>query len=174
MGVNSYHLTPSAPGLPRGSARKTACNVGVTLGSGRSPGIGSGNPVQYFCLENPHGQRSLVGCSPWGRKEPDTTEHTRIHTPGPKTLGSSQAMTLDADLHWEGHVSLLSSSPSLPWPQGFFFFFTEEILLLIIECFLSWFLKKSNLSLRFLIIFFFISWRLITLQYCSGFCHTLT
>ena len=23
-------------------------------------------------------------------------------------------------------------------------------------------------------IFFFISWRLITLQYCSGFCHTLT
>ena len=64
-----------------------------------------------------------MGCSPWGRKEPDTTEHTRIHTPGPKTLGSSQAMTLDADLHWEGHVSLLSSSPSLPWPQGFFFFF---------------------------------------------------
>ena len=26
----------------------------------------------------------------------------------------------------------------------------------------------------FLIEFFFISWRLITLQYCSGFCHTLT
>ena len=23
-------------------------------------------------------------------------------------------------------------------------------------------------------VFFFISWRLITLQYCSGFCHTLT
>ena len=22
-----------------------------------------------------HGQRSLVGCSPWGRKEADTTEH---------------------------------------------------------------------------------------------------
>ena len=22
-------------------------------------------------------------------------------------------------------------------------------------------------------LFFFISWRLITLQYCSGFCHTL-
>ena len=25
-----------------------------------------------------------------------------------------------------------------------------------------------------LFLFFFISWRLITLQYCSGFCHTLT
>jgi len=31
-------------------------------------------PLQYSCLENPHGQRSLVGYSPWGRKESDTTE----------------------------------------------------------------------------------------------------
>ena len=27
---------------------------------------GNGIPLQYSCLENPHGQRSLVGCSPWG------------------------------------------------------------------------------------------------------------
>ena len=27
---------------------------------------------------------------------------------------------------------------------------------------------------KFLCIYLFISWRLITLQYCSGFCHTLT
>ena len=33
-----------------------------------------GNPLQYSCLENPRGQRSLVGCSPWGRRESDTTE----------------------------------------------------------------------------------------------------
>ena len=26
----------------------------------------------------------------------------------------------------------------------------------------------------FILFYFFISWRLITLQYCSGFCHTLT
>ena len=43
-------------------------------GSGRYPGVGNGNPFQYSCLENPHGQRSLVGCSPWGHKESDTTE----------------------------------------------------------------------------------------------------
>ena len=30
-------------------------------GLGRSPGGGHGNPLQYSCLENPHGQRSLVG-----------------------------------------------------------------------------------------------------------------
>ena len=29
-----------------------------------SPGGGHGNPLQYYCLENPHGQRSLAGYSP--------------------------------------------------------------------------------------------------------------
>ena len=38
------------------------------------PGERNGNPLQYSCLENPHGQRSLVGYSSWGRKELDTTE----------------------------------------------------------------------------------------------------
>ena len=33
-----------------------------------------GTPLQYSWLENPHGQRSLVGYSPWGHKESDTTE----------------------------------------------------------------------------------------------------
>ena len=35
---------------------------------------GHGNPLQYSCPENPHGQRSLVGYSPWGHKESDTTK----------------------------------------------------------------------------------------------------
>ena len=37
-------------------------------GWGRSPGEGNGNPLQYSCLENPHGHRSLAGYSPWGHK----------------------------------------------------------------------------------------------------------
>ena len=49
---------------------------GLTPGWGRSPGGGNGNPLQYSCLENPHGERSLVGYSPWGCKESDTTEHS--------------------------------------------------------------------------------------------------
>ena len=57
--------------------KKSVCTVG-DLGSipglGRSPGGGHSNPLQYSCLENPHGQRSLVGYSPWGHKESDTTE----------------------------------------------------------------------------------------------------
>ena len=43
-------------------------------GLGRSPGGGHGNPLQYSSLENPHGQRSLVGYSSWGHKESDKTE----------------------------------------------------------------------------------------------------
>ena len=63
-------------GFPGGSEVKaSASNVGdlgSIPGSGRSSGEGNGNPLQYSCLEN--GQRSLVGMSPWGHKEPDTTE----------------------------------------------------------------------------------------------------
>ena len=57
---------------------KNLPTVRETLGSipglGRSPGGGHGNPLQYSCLENPCGQRSLAGYSPWGGKESDTTE----------------------------------------------------------------------------------------------------
>ena len=35
-----------------------------------------GNPLQYSCLEN---QRSLVGYSPWGRSESETTERLHFH-----------------------------------------------------------------------------------------------
>ena len=48
-------------------------DLGLIPGLGRSPGEGNGYPLQCSCLENPHGQRSPVGCSPWGLKESDTT-----------------------------------------------------------------------------------------------------
>ena len=35
-------------------------DVGLIPRSGRPPGEGHGNPLQYSCLENPHGQRNLV------------------------------------------------------------------------------------------------------------------
>ena len=43
-------------------------DTGLIPGLGRCPGGGHGNPLQYSCLENPHGQRSLAGSSPWGHK----------------------------------------------------------------------------------------------------------
>ena len=63
---------------PGGSdGKESACSAGdpgSIPGSRRFPGEGKGYPLQYSCLENPHGQRSLAGYSPWGRKESDMTE----------------------------------------------------------------------------------------------------
>ena len=61
-----------------------AGDPGSISGLGRSPGGGNGNPLQYSCLENPM-DRVLVGYSPWGCKESDTTKvtqhaHTQAHT----------------------------------------------------------------------------------------------
>ena len=39
-------------------------DVGLIPVLGRFPGGGHGSPFQYACLENPHGQSSLVGYSP--------------------------------------------------------------------------------------------------------------
>ena len=54
-------------------------DTGSILGSGRPPGVGNDNPLQYSYLENPHGQRSLAGYSPWGRKDLDMTERWNTH-----------------------------------------------------------------------------------------------
>ena len=56
---------------------KNTCHVrdlGSIPGLGRSPGGGHANLLQFTCLKNPHGQRSLPGYSPWGHKESVMTE----------------------------------------------------------------------------------------------------
>ena len=40
-----------------------ATDMGSIPDSGRSPGQGNGNPLQYSCLENPNEQRNLMGYS---------------------------------------------------------------------------------------------------------------
>ena len=70
--------TPVFLGFPGGSdGKEFTCNVGdlgLIPGLGRFPGGRYGNPLQYSFLENPHGQKSLAGYSPWGLKESNTTE----------------------------------------------------------------------------------------------------
>ena len=73
-------------------------------GSGRSPGVGHGNPFQYSCLENSmdrgasHRQRSLVGYSSQGCKELDMTEVTEH--PGTQNITWS---TLYILVHFNSH-----------------------------------------------------------------------
>ena len=61
--------------FPGGSDGKASVynvgDLGSIPGSGRSPGEGNGNPLQYSCLENP--MDGGAWC-PWGCKESDMTE----------------------------------------------------------------------------------------------------
>ena len=87
LGMNTQTLlyiihTHTYNGISWWLGSESACNVG-DLSSiprlGRSPGGGHGNPLQYYSLENPHGQRSLVGYTPWGCKESGRTERLSTH-----------------------------------------------------------------------------------------------
>ena len=69
-------------GFPGDSdGKESTCNAGdpgSIPGLGRSPGAGSGYPLQYSCLESSMDIRSLAGYSPWGHKELDTTERLTL------------------------------------------------------------------------------------------------
>ena len=52
-------------------------DAGSIPGSGRSPGEGHGSPLQYFLPGESHGQRRLVGYSPYDHTELGTTEATQ-------------------------------------------------------------------------------------------------
>ena len=65
--------------FPGGSdGKESACSVGdlgLIPGLGRSPGGGHGSTLQYSCLENPHGWRSLVGLQSMGLQRVWVTNH---------------------------------------------------------------------------------------------------
>ena len=104
-------------GFPGGSDGKestcSAGDLGSIPGLERSLGGGHGNPLQYSCLENPHGQRSLAGFSPWGFEESDTTEQLKqMYTVHTQKLLSSVAQSCPA------LCNLMNCSPArllCPW-----------------------------------------------------------
>jgi len=51
-------------------------------GSGKSHPGGHGNPLQYSCLKNPQGWRSLMGYSPWGCKSQNNWETSTAQDTG--------------------------------------------------------------------------------------------
>ena len=54
--------------------KESACNEGQTQVRTLGWEEGNGNPTPVFLPGESHGQKSLVGYSPRGRKELDTTE----------------------------------------------------------------------------------------------------
>ena len=65
-------------GVSRGSdGKESTCNVGhpgSIPGLGRFPGEATGNPLQFFCLENPIDRGAWWARVRAGHKESDTTE----------------------------------------------------------------------------------------------------
>ena len=115
-------------------------------GSGRSPGEGNGNPLQYSCLENPMAQSSLVATVHGLERSWTWLKHLSMHT----------------HTHSSFYLLIHLFCPSLLSNHEFVLYICESLSVLFYSfgC--------------FIFLFIFISWRLITLQYCSGFCHTLT
>ena len=62
-----------------------AGDLGLILGVGRSPEEGKGYQSNFLAGEF-HGQKSLEGYSPWGRKESDMTERLSLHLAAKKIL----------------------------------------------------------------------------------------
>ena len=87
MALLAVSTLPLQGFLGGSDGQKSTRNVGDL---GLIPGGGHGNPLQYSCLENPHGLRSLAGYSPWGCKESDMTE-----------LLSTAHKVLDSKSHWD-------------------------------------------------------------------------
>ena len=54
-------------------------DMSSVLGLGRSSGGEMATQSSILPWEQSHEQRSLVGYSPWGHQESDTTEHTHTH-----------------------------------------------------------------------------------------------
>ena len=75
--TQSQRASPLAQRVNNLPARDTG-DGGSIPGSGKSPGGRYGNPLQDSCLKNPRYQRDLVGCSPKGHKELDTTEQLSL------------------------------------------------------------------------------------------------
>ena len=80
-------------------------DMGSILGQGRSPGEGNGNPLQYFCLENPMDRgawRATV------RRVPKTTERLSTAQRQGAACDMSQTNTAPPLLLQNSNISILT------------------------------------------------------------------
>ena len=93
--------------------------MGSIPGSGRSPGEGISKPLQYSCQKTPHGQRSLLGYSPWGREVSNdlAAKHSTAQKPdGQYAVGSESKQWRKYTQAWFPFSHLYT--PLLVWGQA--------------------------------------------------------
>ena len=83
-------------------------------------------PKSFFC-PNPHGQRSLIGCSLWGHKESDTVERLTLHYYN----FSKRFFFPKSSFSHSTYFFLWSNDIHVPWyglPQSILFFIYSAIV----------------------------------------------
>ena len=110
----TFHLSrPSLVGFSGGShGKESACNAGdldSIPGLGRSPGEGSGNPLQYSCLENPK-DGGVWQATVHGVAKSDTTERLHFSMPSQPTLS---LLTLPWFSKYSAHQNYFIPFPSM-------------------------------------------------------------
>ena len=111
-----YLSFPCIPGFPGGdSGKEPSCQGRRCKRHGFDPRVGR-IPWRRKWLPTPvvlpgksHGQRSLAGYSPWGRKESDMTERLSTHTVG-RGLDAKRSFQYHCAL-WPGTYSIYCPSP---------------------------------------------------------------
>ena len=92
------------------------------------------HPTAVLLPGKSHGQRSLVGCSPWGREESETTERLHFHFSlsciGEGNGNSLQCSCLenprDGGAWWAAIYGVTQSQTRLTWLSSSSFFFGEH------------------------------------------------
>ena len=93
MTESHYRVSSTSTDSEVKASAWNAGDQGSIPGSGRSPGEGNGNPLQYsFLPGESHGGRSLAGYTPWSGKESDTSE--RLHSSLTLTLSRRTCLVL--------------------------------------------------------------------------------
>ena len=108
-------------------------------------------PTPVLLPGKSHGQRSLVGCSPWGRQESDLTERLRFHF-SLSCIGEGNGNPLqcsclenprDGGTWWAAVSGVAQSRTWLKWLSSssmISFFKNQSLFPIQIDIFLCWFL----------------------------------
>ena len=163
-------LACCSPGGCRVGCKESACNAGdpaLIPGSGRSPG--SGNPLQYSCLGSPLGrgtwQATVHGVA---RVVPDLASKTTKPTVSLMLTKGIHPPLNNEQIHISNFCICLTSQM-----KAYLLTISAQFSVLFIsKKILFYFVYPLSPALLFFFSFIFISWRLITSQHFSGFCHT--
>ena len=103
-----------------------ARDMGSIPGLGISPGKGNGNPIPVFLPGKYHGQQSLIGYSPCGHKESDTTELLSREGNGTPLQYSCLDNPMDREAWWAAVHGVAESRARLSYFTFTFHFYALE------------------------------------------------